>query len=673
MTTSYLTRCLCQLPMWALGCSLVLLLAAGPACAATVRWVGLVDNRWNNPSNWDSGTTPNVGDDVVFDNPSAPEIGSITLENGSTTVGSLTLSVGGILIRGGTITLTGGLTSSAGTAGTNALLVGVSGGAISVDSGELRLTGATSTLGRITVFGTLRVQSNAQVNATFLALRSGRAVVESNSGVLSVSGGDAEGSSEIVARNGGRFRCSSSPATFVALNGTLSLRLGESFQPGRIDCAQLNMNGSGGIAQFILDHNDNNLSLQRPDGQAVTLGGSMRLTARAGGRTILRGAQGFTGPTRIVGFNTTLELDGDLTASSATVTAQTTLRGQGRIAGSLVVEDGATVAPGPGTGAGTGTLRAGSLAAADGATFRFNLSTPNVAGGASNDLIEVDGAATVGGSVRIDSIGALGSYPLFVLAAAPSAPLPAIISMPAGTDPLLWVLRAPTARVDLSLRGALRWQPASLTFIATEGTATGAALVALSNSGVGPLDILSIPAPSNAQFARLGGSCPSTPFTLAVGAPGCTVGYRYLPSQPGSTGTTVAVASNAISPADSLTLTGMAVQRLATASPSAVDFGAVVVATAAAPRTVILTNPSSAAVSITGIGLQFGAGFSVLSTNCGASLLSMATCQVRLGFMPATPTMLVDQLQVATGAGLLTVTLQGRGVLQQIFRNGFEP
>ncbi|WP_165937826.1 autotransporter-associated beta strand repeat-containing protein [Methylobacterium segetis] len=109
---------------------------------------------------------------------------------------------------------------------------------------------------------------------------------------------------------------------------------------------------------------------------------------------------------------------GDTATNSATVTVNTggTLHGSGTVAGSVVVNNGGTVSagnsPGTLTVAGNYTLNAGS-------TSLFELGASGVVGGASNDLINVGGNLTLGGTLTLVDTSTpanplvSGSYRLF--------------------------------------------------------------------------------------------------------------------------------------------------------------------------------------------------------------------------------------------------------------------
>lgn len=95
-------------------------------------------------------------------------------------------------------------------------------------------------------------------------------------------------------------------------------------------------------------------------------------------------------------------------------------------------------------------------------------------------------------------------------------------------------------------------------------------------------------------------------------------------------------------------------------SPPSVDFGPQAVDTASAPRTVILSNSASTALSIS--VLSSGIDFSQ-SNNCGESLAAGASCNVEVMFKPAIPGERIGTLTVTDSNGARTqlVVLTGTG------------
>ncbi|MBZ9996199.1 autotransporter-associated beta strand repeat-containing protein [Mesorhizobium sp. BH1-1-4] len=118
------------------------------------------------------------------------------------------------------------------------------------------------------------------------------------------------------------------------------------------------------------------------------------------GITTLTGANTYTGATNVNAG--TLLVNGNQSAANGQTTVATgaTLGGSGIIGGSVTVADGATLAPG-GAGNVPGTLTInGSLALGD-STLNVNFGQAGVPGGPLNDLINVGGNLTLGGSLNV--------------------------------------------------------------------------------------------------------------------------------------------------------------------------------------------------------------------------------------------------------------------------------
>ena len=106
-----------------------------------------------------------------------------------------------------------------------------------------------------------------------------------------------------------------------------------------------------------------------------------------------------------------LVVDGSLNSAVAVQTSAT-LAGVGTINGLVTVQNGGTLAPGQSPG----TLTLGGLVLAAGSVSRFELNTPGVAGGSGptgNDLVNVTGNLTLGGTLDIAGAPSAGYYRLF--------------------------------------------------------------------------------------------------------------------------------------------------------------------------------------------------------------------------------------------------------------------
>ena len=157
---------------------------------------------------------------------------------------------------------------------------------------------------------------------------------------------------------------------------------------------------------------------------ANTLTGTGVFTQAGTGLLRLTGTNGtttgqFTGTANVnAGILAIDGVFGDTAANTATlnVNAGGTLHGSGSFAGSVTVNTGGIVSAGNSPGALT---VAGNYTLTGGATSLFELGTPGVVGGSTNDLVTVGGNLTLGGTLSlVDSANATaspvaGSYRLF--------------------------------------------------------------------------------------------------------------------------------------------------------------------------------------------------------------------------------------------------------------------
>ncbi|TNB46468.1 autotransporter domain-containing protein [Martelella lutilitoris] len=130
------------------------------------------------------------------------------------------------------------------------------------------------------------------------------------------------------------------------------------------------------------------------------------------GTTILTGdGSTFSGKTSVLGG--TLQVDSKLgdSGSPVYVGSSGTLSGSGSLGGKVYVMDTGVLSPGAADSA--GTLRVeGDLSLNTGSTTVFQLNTPDVAGGGTNDFISVGGDLTLGGTLDA-TVAAAGYYYLF--------------------------------------------------------------------------------------------------------------------------------------------------------------------------------------------------------------------------------------------------------------------
>ncbi|GJD36630.1 autotransporter outer membrane beta-barrel domain-containing protein [Methylobacterium aerolatum] len=173
---------------------------------------------------------------------------------------------------------------------------------------------------------------------------------------------------------------------------------------------------TGSLASSIVTNGT--LAFNRSD--AVTYGnaivGTGTLAQNGNGLLTLTGSNGvgsqFTGTAEvnsgILAVNGTF---GDTAGNSAVVNVRSggTLHGSGTIAGSVNVAAGGTVSAG--NSPGTLTV-AGNYTLAAGSTSLFELGTPGVVGGATNDLINVGGNLTLAGTLSLVSSANAAAAPV---------------------------------------------------------------------------------------------------------------------------------------------------------------------------------------------------------------------------------------------------------------------
>ncbi len=192
--------------------------------------------------------------------------------------------------------------------------------------------------------------------------------------------------------------------------------------------------------------------------------------------------------------------------------------------------------------------------------------------------------------------------------------------------------------------------PGSLSFAGTlVGSTAAAQSFTLSNTGNATLIINSILlGGANSQDYADTTTCLET---LAPAA-NCTVSVSFTPSAPGGRSASVAISTNAGSPQSvTLTGTGIALAPQALLAPATVSFPATTVGTVSGTRAVTLSNPGTAPLTISAIGITgSGAAAFTQTNNCGKSLPVNATCTITLSFAPTTATEFAAMLSITDNA-----------------------
>src|SRR6266702_1688502 len=208
--------------------------------------------------------------------------------------------------------------------------------------------------------------------------------------------------------------------------------------------------------------------------------------------------------------------------------------------------------------------------------------------------------------------------------------------------------------------------PVSVSFGSiTTGTTSAAQTVTLSNPGTAALSItgISITGANTAQFAQTS-TCGAS---LAIGS-SCTISVTFTPAAVASYSAAISVADNATGSPQTVSLTGSGIAPAApqaVLSPASLPFGSLTTGTTSAAQTVTLSNPGTAALSITGISIT-GANTAQFAqtSNCGASLAAGASCVISITFTPSAVASYSAAISVADNAtgSPQSVPLTGAGV-----------
>jgi hypothetical protein len=208
--------------------------------------------------------------------------------------------------------------------------------------------------------------------------------------------------------------------------------------------------------------------------------------------------------------------------------------------------------------------------------------------------------------------------------------------------------------------------PSPLAFPGTIVGSAGAALpLTLSNPGSAALTIssISVTGANAADFSQTN-NCGAS---LAASA-SCTINVTFNPASASSFSAALSVADNATGSPQSASLTGTGTTPQATLSPNPLAFPSTAVGSSAASLPVTLSNPGTAALTISGISISgTNAGSFAQTNNCGASLAAAATCTITVAFTPASAGSLTASLSIADNAAgsPQAVSLAGTGTAPQ--------
>jgi hypothetical protein len=197
---------------------------------------------------------------------------------------------------------------------------------------------------------------------------------------------------------------------------------------------------------------------------------------------------------------------------------------------------------------------------------------------------------------------------------------------------------------------------------------SAAQTVTLSNTSAASLTINSITVTGGPFIAEPYGTDGTTCTTTTPlgGTSSCLIAVTFNPSTTGLQTGTLKISDGAGT--QSVSLTGTGVQAVS-ATPGSLTFTNQIFGSTSVAQTVTLSNPGSAAVSITGTGISIlagpDAGEFAQTSNCGSSVPAYGNCTIYVTFTPsATGGAQTATLNIVDNAGSSpqTVSLSGTGI-----------
>ena len=224
---------------------------------------------------------------------------------------------------------------------------------------------------------------------------------------------------------------------------------------GVLDAATLSFGAGTGSLTF--NHTDADYVF------GTGIGGNGTIHHEAGTTTLTGNGSAFAGTTTVNG-GTLYVGDGGIgslgnATSTLTVASGATLGGSGVIGGAVTVANGGRIAPGNSPG----TLTTASLTLNSGSLLDYELGARNVAGGALNDLINVNGDLTLAGTVNVAQAAGgsfdVGIYRLINYTGAFTNNTLNIGTLPTGSNPANILVQTEIAnQVNLINTGGLQFR-----------------------------------------------------------------------------------------------------------------------------------------------------------------------------------------------------------------------
>jgi Abnormal spindle-like microcephaly-assoc'd, ASPM-SPD-2-Hydin len=219
---------------------------------------------------------------------------------------------------------------------------------------------------------------------------------------------------------------------------------------------------------------------------------------------------------------------------------------------------------------------------------------------------------------------------------------------------------APAQSVALSGEGVV--QAATLSHVTFGAQAAGTASTlasTLTNTGIGPLSV-TVPTAASVQGAGFSFAGTTCAASLPVGNT-CTISTRYTASGVAGASGTLTVETGAGTAVANLTgqsLSGVLASNITSRAYGNVQVGQTV-------TSAVITLSNSGNTPVTGLDFSAPAGFSVVSSNCAASLAASSSCTFAVRFAPTATQVYDGNLNITSAnGGTQAIALNGGGVKQ---------
>jgi Abnormal spindle-like microcephaly-assoc'd, ASPM-SPD-2-Hydin len=196
--------------------------------------------------------------------------------------------------------------------------------------------------------------------------------------------------------------------------------------------------------------------------------------------------------------------------------------------------------------------------------------------------------------------------------------------------------------------------PTKLIFPKTLIGQTASLTVTLTNTGNATLNISAVAI--TGDFAQS-----NTCGTQVLAGNNCAITVGFMPTAKNSRTGILQLTDNAANNPQRVTLTGTGLS--IALSPTALNFGSVLVGQTSAPQPVTISNVGNVSVNLTGFAISGApADYPISANTCGTSLAAGTNCSLNVSFSPTKKGARNGKLNVANnGGGTATATLAGTG------------